>query len=155
LAYLLGKLIHLFAVILWIGPPLGAYYLVFSAYRSKDQDRLIWAERCAEQVLIVEHIAFVVLIASGAYLVWLSGGTMLAMPWLQKKLYLFAGVFAFELYDIAIAHVFLHRLLKQPNPLVSPEWPRAERHRKILAALCAIVALVLIPGIFYFAIAKQ
>lgn len=152
--YLLLKLAHLFAVVLWIGPPLGAYLLLFRAHKEKNADRIIWMERMTEKVLEIEHVAFVVLVASGFGMVWLSDGAMFAMPWLQKKLWLFGGIVLFELYDIWLAHVVTHRAIATGAPLDGPEWARVKRLRKPLIVAAMIVGGVLIPGIFYFAVAK-
>lgn len=154
-AYLAGKLVHLAALVLWIGPPLGAYWLLYAAYASKDGARILWTERAVEQVLVVEHLAFVVLLGSGAFLVWASGGALLVMPWMLKKLALVAGVVAFELADGYLAHHVLHRLLRLEDPLGTREWARAERLRRRLGYAAALVGLILIPGIFYFAVSKQ
>lgn len=155
MAYLIGKLVHLLSLILWVGPPLGAYYILWQVHRSRDRTQMVWAQRYVERVLVVEHIAFVVLILSGAYLVWLTDGALLNMPWLQKKLWLFAGVLVFELVDIWISHFVLAHILEEKDPLDSPEWPRVERMRRTLAIAALPVAFILVPGIFYFAVAKQ
>jgi hypothetical protein len=154
-AYLIGKLIHLVSLIFWIGPPLGAYFMLIGAHRSNDKARIVWAERCTERVLAIEHVAFIVLLASGAYLVWLSDGAMLAMPWLQKKLWAVGGVVAFETFDIWISHRVWARVLADADPTSSVAWRRAMRLRSRLFVAAIPVALVLLPAIFYFAVAKQ
>ena len=148
------KFVHVVAAILWIGPPLGAYYFLSRAHQTRDEARILWSERVAERVLWFEHLALIALIASGAIVVWLSDWSLLAMPWLQKKLVLFAGVLVFESYDIWFAHVFMKRMLKEDVPLSDPRWQRAKQLRRWLN-LGALPVLVMIPAILWFAIAKQ
>jgi uncharacterized membrane protein len=155
LSYLIGKLVHLLSVLFWIGPPLGAYCFLFAAHRSGDRARIVWTERIAERVLAAEHIAFAAMIASGAWLVWLSEGALLAMPWFEKKLGCFAGVFLFEVFDIWISHHVLARVLREPDPAGSPGWRRAMQLRRSLFFAAIPVALLLLPAIFYFAVGKQ
>ncbi len=152
-AYPWLKLLHLLAVVAWIGPPLGAYYFIGQAYRSGDRDRILWTERVVERVLIAEHVAFAVLIASGWAMV-VYGPWQLSTPWLQNKLLLFAGVVVFELFDMWLAHRVFPRALEGDAALDQPPWKRAERLRRWLVAAAVPVALGLIPGIFYFAVLK-
>lgn len=153
--YIFAKLIHIVAMILWIGPPLGAYYIVYQTHRTGDPERLVWAERLAERVLRIEHVAFVFLIGSGVYILYCTGWGFLSLPWLRKKLMLFGGVLLFELFDIWVSHWALKKVLEAPEPHLHPDWPRAERLRFWLAALGVPVGTILIPGILYFAIAKS
>jgi hypothetical protein len=154
MAYALAKLIHLFSLIFWIGPPLGAYYILYSAHKTHDRPRIIWAERLTEQVLVAEHIAFVLLIASGVVMIALSGGVLLSMPWLITKLWLFGGVLAFELGDIFISHWVFSRIFREPDPFASADWPKIKRLRGVLA-VAAIPVMFLIPAIFYVAVVKS
>jgi uncharacterized membrane protein len=155
LLYVTLATVHVLAAILWIGPPLGAYAFVVHAYRSRDPERILWVERIAERVLFYEHVALVVLLGSGAGFVWLSGGAILVLPWLQRKLALFVPVAIFEAYDIYLAHVVVKRLLDSGVPLDDPGWKSAHRHRRWLAMASVPVTLIFIPGILYSAVAKQ
>jgi uncharacterized membrane protein len=153
--YLLLKLFHLVAVIMWIGPPLGAYLLLFKAHAEKDEARILWMERATERVLGIEHVAFVVMVGTGLAMIWASDGVLLAMPWLVKKLWVFGGIVLFEMYDIWLAHVVTARALASGAPLDGPEWARIKRLRLPLIAMSLVVGLGLIPAILYFAVAKQ
>jgi uncharacterized membrane protein len=152
--YAILEFLHVLAVILWIGPPLGAYYFLFRGHRSGDESRILWCERIAERVLFVEHAALVALIATGLTIVALSDWALLAVPWLQKKLALFAAVMIFEIYDIWFAHRFVRRLLDDQVPLDDPRWTRAARLRRLLI-LGAMPVSILIAMIVWFAISKR
>ncbi len=153
--YLIPKFLHLVAVILWIGPPLGAYVFLFQAHRSKDEAKILWAERITERVLVLEHVALLVLVASGLAVVAESDWALLAVPWLRKKLVLFGGVLVFEAFDIWLNHRVVKRLLDRAVPLSDPRWHRADRLRRWLIAAAVPVAVALIPLILWFAISKQ
>jgi uncharacterized membrane protein len=153
--YAILEFLHVVAVILWIGPPLGAYYFLFRAHRSGDHAKVLWAERLAERVLWFEHLALLVLIASGVFMVQQSGWALLAVPWLKKKLALFAAVILFEAYDIWFAHRFMKRLLAVDVPEGDPRWTIAARLRRWLILGAIPVGALCIPMILWFAIAKQ
>jgi uncharacterized membrane protein len=153
--YVILKFLHVIAVILWIGPPLGAYYFLYRAHRSKQEATILWSEQMSERVLRLEHGALLVLIASGLVIVQQSDWALLAVPWLQKKLALFGGVMIFELYDIWFAHRFMRRLLRENVPLSDPRWLLADRLRRFLIISAIPVGALLVPLILWFAIAKQ
>jgi uncharacterized membrane protein len=141
--YVALKFLHIVAVILWIGPPLGAYYLVDQAHRRRDEATFQWCQMMSERVLVIEHIAFVVLIATGVFIVQQSDWALLAVPWMRKKLLCVAAVLLFEIYDIWYSHFFVRRHLA------------GTRERKILTGSASLVTFVLIPLILWFAISKQ
>jgi uncharacterized membrane protein len=152
--YAIAKIFHLFALILWIGPALGAYVFLFAAHKTKDRERIIWVERLTEKVLVLEHVALAVLIASGVVMLHATGWTMLQSSWLVWKLILFAGVMLFEIGDMWIAHVALHRILEKSEPDRDPKWKPVLRTRARLMPFAAVVGFVLIPGIVYLAVFK-
>ena len=149
--YAILKFLHVVLVILWIGPPLAAYYFLFRAHRSGDEAKVLWSERLVERVLFFEHLALIGLIATGLVIVQQSGWALLSAPWLEKKLWLFAGVMVFEAYDIWFAHRYLKRMLD--IPLSDPRWNHAARFRRVLIA-GAIPTGAAILMILWFAIVK-
>jgi uncharacterized membrane protein len=149
--YAILKFLHVVFVILWIGPPLGAYYFLFRAHRCGDEAKVLWSERLAERVLFFEHLALIGLIATGLVIVQQSGWALLSAPWLKKKLWLFAGVMVFEVFDIWFAHRYQKRLLDLPS--TDPRWIRAARLRRVLIA-AAIPTSAAVLSILWFAIVK-
>ncbi len=165
MGYVLAKIVHVFAVVLWIGPPLGAYYLVFRAYQEavpgNDREgapgslaRLVWVERHTEHVLRLEHAAFAALIISGLFMVYATGWNYLRAGWLQWKLGLFGLVLVFEMFDMWVSHRLLRRVLGAGNPKTHPQWSKAERARWWLVVLGAPVGMLLVPAIVVLAVAK-
>jgi len=154
-SYAILKVVHLLAVVLWIGPALGAYWFLYRAHREADLARRAWVERLTERVLVLEHVALVVVIVSGVALVEIGPWGYATTPWLQKKLVAFAGVLLFEAFDIYLAHVLFRRLLATERPFEAPAWLRAERLRLHLIRAAVIVGGLLIPAMFFFAVWKQ
>ena len=152
--YDITKLLHLLCVILWIGPPLGAYYFLFRAYRDADVGRILWAERCCERVLLVEHIAFLIMLLSGLFMFWIGPWTLPGTPWLEKKLFFVGGIIVFECFDVWLAHVVFARLLRGESPLDGADWPAAVRARNRLIIAAIPMASLLIPGALVFALLK-
>ena len=151
--YDITNLIHLLMVIMWIGPPLGAYYVLVQAYRDGEKERIVWAERCCERVLVAEHIAFALLLVTGILMMWL-GPWSLATSWLKTKLLLVVGIVVFEVFDIWLAHRVFAGLLRRPDPLEEDEWSVAVHRRKQLMFAALPVAAFFIPGVFVYAVLK-
>ena len=158
MTYLVIKLVHLVALLLWIGPPLGMYVLLFRAHATRATEQVLWLERESERVLVLEHVAFVVLLLTGAALVFQMGPAALSIPWLQKKLVCVAAIVVFEGFDIWLAHVVTHRILNGADAIVDLRDPRFARVRSLrrVLAMCALPIVILcIPGAFYFAVTKS
>lgn len=154
MVYAWMKLAHLFAVVLWIGPAIGAYYFLIRAYKAKDPARIVWCERVAERVLFAEHIALIAMIATGLGLVHIGPWSLTGTAWLKTKMILFGFVCVFEMFDMWLAHRVFKRLFAQDDPMADPQWARAERLRVALIVAAIPVGLGLIPGMFYLAIVK-
>jgi uncharacterized membrane protein len=153
-SYAVVKLLHVVAVILWIGPPIGAYLALLRAYRSRDMARIRIVEQDVERVLRLEHAAFLVLLASGVGLVLVTDGAALQWPWLQKKLWAVAGICAFEVFDIYVEHVVARRVFALADPTTSPHWGAFLKLRMALGIAAIPVALGMVPAALWFAVAK-
>ena len=154
MSYSLAKVVHVVAVVLWIGPPLGAYYLLVQAHRGRDPARIVWAERHCERVLIAEHVAFLVLVVSGLLMLYSVDWTLLEQGWMRAKLHLVALVVLFEAFDMWLAHVVFRKLLATDAEVGSPPWRKASRMRLVLAGAGMLIVVVILPAIFWFAVAK-
>jgi uncharacterized membrane protein len=152
-SYALVKVVHLLALVVWIGPPLGAYFLLAMAWREGDDERITWTERLTERVLRVEHGALVVWLGSGVALLWLSDWAWLSAPWMHAKLALVGVVLAFEVFDIWHAHVLSRRVFEADDPRAHPHHARMVRSRLWLIRLALVLGLV-IPLVFWLAVYK-
>jgi hypothetical protein len=111
------KLVHIGALVFWIGPTLGAWWMLRVANQRFGEPGMVSQHlyRAFLRLLWVEHIAFVTLLASGASLAWLHG--WFGQPWLNAKLLLvLAVVLPMELLDIWLGHVRLPRLFHHRHP---------------------------------------
>ena len=152
--YGIAKLLHLVAVILWIGPALGAYFFLFAALKDRDPARLLFVERLTERVLVLEHVALLAIVVTGVVMTAETGWTLLSARWLQLKLLAFSGVLVFELLDIWLAHKVFRGLLSRSVPLDAAAWSNAERWRRGLAIAALPVGGLLVPAMLYLAVLK-
>lgn len=156
LTYSLLKVIHLGALIFWIGPALGAWLVLRKARRAfalqSNEYQLV--ERVFLGTLIVEHLAFVALITSGILMAvqldWWQA------EWLQQKLWLVTVIVLVELADIALGNgllVLLHRHRAQGQAIAPSRMEQFYHGAFTSFALYALPLLTLI--IFWLAVSKQ
>lgn len=103
--YSLIKLLHVGALILWLGPALGAWIVVkLSEKHTSPNNQLSAAIFSAFFLLItLEHIAFIFLIGSGIYLT--LHYELLDFLWLQQKLlWVFCLIIPLEIIDIILGN---------------------------------------------------
>lgn len=103
--YSIVKLVHLGALIFWLGPALGAWLVLISIEDGTYQADSIAAKvsRVFFLMIIVEHVAFVILLSTGLYMAFQFG--FMASGWLTQKLYLvFWVVVPLELLDVLLGN---------------------------------------------------
>jgi len=111
------KLVHIGALVFWIGPTLGAWWMLRVANHRFGEPGMVSQHlyQAFLHVLWIEHSAFAVLLLSGAAMAWLQG--WFGQPWLTVKLLLvLAVVLPLELLDIWLGHVRLPRLFHHRHP---------------------------------------
>lgn len=111
------KLVHLGALVFWIGPTLGAWWMLRVANHRFGEPGMVSQHlyQAFLHLLWVEHMAFAALLLSGASLAWLHG--WFGESWLSLKLALvIVVVVPFELVDIWLGHIRLPRLFHQRHP---------------------------------------
>ena len=120
--YLYIKFFHLFFVMMWAMSALGAYvfFLRSTIYQVQAtpedehlQQRLVWAYEQFDKTVILEHIAFPIVLVTGLLLFLVTGWT-LDTPWLMLKLIIVVGFFIpLEILDFWIAHVWGARVTRE------------------------------------------
>jgi len=82
--YALVKVLHLGALVFWLGPPLGAWLMLRRAQQTiKDPQQLYQHYRLFYRLIALEHVALFVLLGSG---VWMAVNySWFESPWLQQK----------------------------------------------------------------------
>lgn len=110
------KLVHIGALIFWLGPSLGGWLILLSSRKQlgEHSPATHLAYRIFIRLLIVEHLAFLVLLATGTGMVALAYN--LHTPWLQWKILLIlAVILPLEIADIWYGNIKLPRIFVQQN----------------------------------------
>jgi hypothetical protein len=94
--------VHVSSLVLWLGACLGGQVAAARA-RGGDPDRELALRRRLSTVLGAEHVALVVVVASGALLMSRHGWHLGHPRWLTLKL----GVVAFLLAPLEAMHAFI------------------------------------------------
>ncbi len=153
MAYILLKFVHLLSVIFWIGPALGAYWMLFNLWSSQHPSTIERAELACERMLRVEHIAFVMMIVTGAAMLASDGWLLLSTPWMQQKLGLFAMIVMFEMYDIWVSHIALPKILATRADVDGAQNRRASVLRLWLIRLAVPVSAMILL-VIWLAVSK-
>lgn len=156
--YALIKLLHIGALIMWLGPPFGAWLMLRQAKKSGlDEAQLFEQYRLFYRLIALEHVALLFLLGTG---VWMASQYSLwSAPWLQQKLILvFAALLPIELLDIVLANVLLPRINRMQfdgKPLKS--WHRMVQnfYHGPFTYFAVFVIPVLTLSIMYLAVGKQ
>ena len=138
------KTTHLLALILWAGPALGAYWTLALAWRGGDGRAIVAAEKACEQVLRLEHVAFVALVGSGIAMLAATDWALVQTAWMRQKLHLFGLVVAFELFDMWLSHRVLPVALSTEAGITSEAGKRAQYLRLWLARLAVPIGAVIV-----------
>lgn len=147
------KTLHLLAVILWIGPALGAYWTLFATWQRGDKAAILAAEEDCERVLRLEHIAFGGIIVTGVAMLSVMDFALVQTQWMQQKLGLFGVILAFELFDMWVGHRVLPRALTSVDAFDSPAGQAALRARVWVMRL-AIPVGACILAVVWLAVSK-
>ncbi|MBI3563380.1 MAG: DUF2269 domain-containing protein [Gammaproteobacteria bacterium] len=111
------KLLHLGSLILWLGPSLGAWWMLrlSNIHFGEPSLHSQFMYQIFLQLLRLEHVAFVGVIGSGITLAGISHG--FGFPWLQLKIMIILLVIApLEIIDIWYSNIRLTRLFIQRHP---------------------------------------
>ncbi len=111
------KLLHIGALVLWIGPTLGAWWMLRHATQQFGEPGMVsqYLYYVFLDLLWLEHAAFVVLLITGLFTAWLN--QWLGQPWLTLKLMVIGTtILPLELMDIWLGHVRLPQLFHLRHP---------------------------------------
>ncbi len=110
------KILHIGALIFWLGPSLGAWCMLMALRQREGEftSATHLGYKVFIQMLILEHIAFVCLLASGIAMAALLFG--FAQPWLQwKLLIILLVIIPLEIADIWYGNIKLPQIFAQLN----------------------------------------
>lgn len=110
------KLIHIGALVFWLGPSLGAWLVLLALRRQQGEftQATHQAYKIFMKMLIVEHVAFVALLATGIGMVVCLYHN--PASWLQWKLLIIvAVVIPLEIIDIWYGNIKLPQIFSRFN----------------------------------------
>lgn len=116
MSYTLLKLIHIGAFLFWLGPALGAWFVL--KFSQKETGELSATTSLVYRVFFftiwLEHIALLVLLSTGV--LQAIQYSMFEMVWLQQKvLVIMFLIIPLELIDIWLGNWKVRRLIEQRN----------------------------------------
>ena len=144
----LFQTLHLFGLLLWIGPSLGGYFMLLSAQRTADPKLIRWVRVRWQTILVVEHLGLLLTLVAGLARAWSLGWLADPPTWLVLKLLLIGlVVIPLELVDIFVAHFWVQPALARGDPDLDRRFEVQDRLAAYTAlplalVLVAIVALV-------------
>lgn len=152
------KLVHLGALVFWIGPPIGAW-LVLRAVEDGSYRPGSLAEKVSRifyLTVILEHLAFVVLLATGFLLAFQY--ELLGSPWLTQKLYIvFLIVVPLEIADVFLGNWVASAASKKlysAEPVKSWQRYGLDVYHGIFTKIALLVMPLSVLAIMYLATSK-
>lgn len=156
-AFIALKILHIGSLIFWLGPSLGAWFILMAVRKQLGEitPATHLAYRVFIKMLILEHVAFVVLIASGISMAILVFG--FNQPWLQwKLLIILLLIVPLEILDIWYGNIKLPQIFSRLNEAGYDT--KQIRTLNIYHTFITRIAIVIIPvsvlAIMWLVIAK-
>ena len=112
--YALLKTLHIAALIFWLGPALGAWFVLVGTKASTQYDNPTAStiSRIFFHLITLEHIAFLILVSTGLGMAFKF--QLFSAPWLQQKLWIvFVLVIPLELIDIWLGNWMAAKVSKK------------------------------------------
>lgn len=156
--YSLLKLLHLGALIFWLGPPLGAWLVLKVVERDASLSDPVAAKvsKVFYWMVFLEHIAFAVLLATGFTLALKYG--LMGADWLQQKLWIvLLVVVPLEVIDVLLGNWIAARASQKRHaglPLTSWEGIGYAFYHGLFTRVALIVIPISVLCIMYLAISK-
>ena len=158
--YSLLKVLHLGALIFWLGPALGAWLvlkMVEGGHQNFHNETAARVSRAFYLMITLEHLAFIALLASGATLAYRYN--LWASPWLEQKLFIVGLiVIPLEIIDVILGNWLCaraERRLYQGREVL----PRQRAWLKVYHGVFTRAAIVIIPtsvlAIMWLAVSKS
>jgi hypothetical protein len=138
------KVIHLGALVIWLGPSGGAWMVLMLARHKAGEPSLVthYLYRGFFQMLWLEHVGFFALLASGIALLAMYGFGALEATWLQVKL----AIVIFVILPIEIPDLwYSHRGLPQIFASRRPEAPYTSDEQRVLDSYHRRFVPILLP----------
>ncbi|MCB1323388.1 MAG: hypothetical protein KDK34_24225 [Leptospiraceae bacterium] len=159
------KLMHLGGIIMWIGPPLGAYWMYLRSFRrtsgngQSNQLETIVERRVRGAfigILLVEHIGFALLLLGMLGMLWAGDWVHLKLSWVQWKLCIVVAIFfPLEFFDIWWGQIAPQRAMRNdPGPGIGTELRRILNRYDLFVKISIPFLIPAWIVIFYLAVAR-
>lgn len=125
------KVVHLGALVVWLGPSGGAWLVLMQARREMGELNPVthYLYQGFLRILWLEHLGFATMLASGLVMIHMYGSGAMEIHWLRLKL----AVVVFVVLPIEIADLwFSHRALPGIFTLRRPEVPYESGEQRLL-----------------------
>jgi hypothetical protein len=154
------KVVHLGALVIWLGPSGGAWMVLMLARRKAGEPSLVthYLYRGFLQMLWLEHLGFFTLLASGIALLAMYGLGALEATWLQLKLAIVIFVILpIEIPDLWYSHRRLPRIFasRRPDaPYTADELRVLDRYHRRFVPVFLPILLIAVVVVMWLAVAK-
>ncbi len=154
------KVLHLGALVLWLGPSGGAWLVLMLARRRLGEPGIVthYMYLGFLQMLWFEHLGLVLMLGSGALMLSMYGVPLLSMTWIEVKLLLVLGVvIPIEIADMWFSHRRLPQMFatRRPDaPYTKAEWRLLTLYHYRFTPVALPLLLVTIITIMWLALAK-
>lgn len=125
------KVVHLGALVLWLGPSGGAWLVLMLARREIGEPNAVSHNLYLGflRMLWFEHLGFILMLGSGVLLLSTYGFSAVGMTWLKVKLILVLVVISpIEIADMWFSHKYLPQIFASREP----DAPYTEAEQRIL-----------------------
>lgn len=154
MSYAAIKFFHIVFLVLWLGPATGAYWVVLRMGQKNSPDIALRLEKFFEEILLVEHFAFLGLLATGLLLWHAMQVPLHDLPWLEGKMVPVILICAIEIFDVWISHLYFRRHVMKNPEAFEKNLPRFLRLRKIFYWITVPLLFALIPATMALAVFK-
>ncbi len=162
--YLQIKFFHLFSVMIWGLSTAVAYTwyvrVAHMRWQRKPDDpearmRRDWAFEQFDRGVVLEHVAFPIVLATGLLLFWLSGYRVLGpFNWLTLKFLIVVFIYIpMEVVDISLAHLGgnLVRVRKKGD---MDHYERVLASHWLFLRITTPIVIIFVPLVIYLAVVK-
>ncbi len=158
MTYSVLKLIHLGALVFWLGPALGSWLVL--RYSQKKTGELSETTSLVYKVffftLTLEHIAFVTLLSTGFLMAYTYH--LFSLEWLQYKLAIvLLVIIPLEIIDIWLGNWKVQKLVEKRssgNTLTGREEGYIQFYHRTFTTIALITIPTSVMAIMWFAITK-
>lgn len=157
--YSLVKVMHIGAFMLWIGPAMGSWLVL--KYMQQQQGETSPATYLVYRVffatLVLEHLAFALLLATGGWMAYSAG--WFGSPWLWQKLLLVGAIVVpLELVDVYLGNWKVKQLVERRATgvdLSAQEQQLLQFYHGTFTKLALVLLPVTVLLIMHLAVSKQ